>query len=751
LLECPRCGHCAADSADACPFDGIALSPTLNGPPVLDGKYQLEQCLGKGGMGAVYKARHLDLDRLFALKLVLPDHAVDSTYQAFFRNEALALGRLRHPGVVGVTDFGVDPRDGGVPYLVMDYLEGENLDQLLRKEGPLPFAKTLPILQQIAHAVDAAHRIGVLHRDLKPANILISTGPGGDLAARVLDFGLAQLKEGPQGAAQPRPLVQDTGGSPRVKPSPFNTVPLADPPPPAGGENATVPLRGLLDGPDGASGWAQAQEVVGTPGYMAPEIFTSRKGTPAADVYAFGMMAYEMLVGRLPFEGSLTQVLDAHAQTAPPRPTELNPKLPAELEPALLAPLAKDPRLRPDSLGAMAAGLQRAWAESQLHAWERRELPRRRASAALAALAGLALAWVLPLLSPIQALEGRLEDIRTALAPPRSADPRIVLVSLDESTLDDGTANFFERADRLVQGVDDLLRAGPAAVSVDLLLPRRYSESESLSRLVLEHRQRLVMALYAPPNGRLLGWECLSDLTRAALGDPAQLQALFGLVNLEPDGDGRIRRFRTAVSAEDGTTLAPMAVRMARLAGQASPAAKEILVDHSVDPGTLARMAWKDVSARLATEPGYFKDRLVLIGVDSSTQEDVHAIPAIRGRPGELAGMAIHGLMLQSLLEERPTHTAPAWLPALLSLAVMGACAWGLLRFHRIWVAWATVAGVLATGATAGLLTGMYGLMLPLAGPTVATLLLITCSALARRLLPPIPAPLPDLEPVHAP
>src|SRR5262245_28804284 len=137
---------------------------------VVDGKYQLDECLGEGATGAVYRALHLDLKKSFALKL-LKTGSRDPFSVARFRREAEALGRLRHPHVVEVTDFGIDAA-AGVPYLVMELLDGTTLADFCRDQGPLPLERALPLLGAIAAAVDAAHAQGILHRDLKPGNVL---------------------------------------------------------------------------------------------------------------------------------------------------------------------------------------------------------------------------------------------------------------------------------------------------------------------------------------------------------------------------------------------------------------------------------------------------------------------------------------------------------------------------------------------------------------------------------------------------
>ena len=196
MRECPTCSVCYDDAEELCPHDGAALTPTLDGALLVDGKYRLEKRLSQGGMGVVYLARHLDLQRLFALKLIRSTGGWKAPQLARFRLEAETLGRLKHPGIVDVTDFGVDPRAGGLPYLVMERLEGTTLLERCRSRGRLSLDEALPILAAVGRAVDFAHDQDVLHRDLKPDNVFLS-GNGDGLVVKLLDFGLARGTQRP--------------------------------------------------------------------------------------------------------------------------------------------------------------------------------------------------------------------------------------------------------------------------------------------------------------------------------------------------------------------------------------------------------------------------------------------------------------------------------------------------------------------------------------------------------------------------
>ncbi|HSU84033.1 MAG TPA: serine/threonine-protein kinase, partial [Thermoanaerobaculia bacterium] len=266
---------------------------------VLDGKYRLDVRLGEGAAGVVYRATHLGLKKVFALKLLKPGPDLDPFSVSRFQREAEALGRLRHPHIVDVTDSGIDPGTGA-PYLVMELLDGVPLAELCRTAGPLPLERALPILDAIAAAVDAAHEQGILHRDLKPGNILLC---GRDVAApvvKVLDFGLAEI-----------------AGAPLLSPGPSS-----------GAE---------ADGRLTATG-----DLLGTPLYVAPEVIRGARTGRASDLYSFGVIVYEMLAGRPPFEGSTREVLAGHLEREPP-PAALSGPVWSVLRDCL----AKDPDRRP--------------------------------------------------------------------------------------------------------------------------------------------------------------------------------------------------------------------------------------------------------------------------------------------------------------------------------------------------------------------------------------------------------------------
>ena len=201
MLHCPTCGRHYSADVDTCPEDQTPLqadATIIGSPPAdpllghtLDGKYRLEAQLGVGGMGTVYRARHLLIDRPVAVKVLNRLFVEDEAARTRFRREARAAGRLQHPNAVTVTDFG-ESQDGYV-YLVMELLEGRTLRDVLAKEAPLDVARSVALMLQISAAVAAAHEAGIIHRDLKPANIFIVQRAEVPAVVKVLDFGIAKL------------------------------------------------------------------------------------------------------------------------------------------------------------------------------------------------------------------------------------------------------------------------------------------------------------------------------------------------------------------------------------------------------------------------------------------------------------------------------------------------------------------------------------------------------------------------------
>ena len=333
---------------------------------VVDGKYRVDEPLGRGGMGAVFRATHLGTDRTVALKVIQPALASDPAYLERFRREARACGRLRHQNIVDVTDFGVCHQGGGpLAYLVMEFLDGCTLADVLEAEPIPPLAWTIDILEQVCAAVEEAHRQGILHRDLKPDNVWLEPNRRGGYSVKVLDFGLAKLDAGetvaPAAAIASGPAVADAreaGPTVVAEPSPGATFAPSPAATFAASPDATFAALpgGTFAAPAAATLTPLRYEparttIAGTPGYMSPEQASAGAVTARTDVYSLGVIAFRMLAGREPFTGPASEVMRAHVHTAPPPIRELAPLLSADAADLVMAALSKDPAARPASAG----------------------------------------------------------------------------------------------------------------------------------------------------------------------------------------------------------------------------------------------------------------------------------------------------------------------------------------------------------------------------------------------------------------
>jgi len=266
----------------------------------LGSRFEILSVLGSGGMGVVYKARDRELDDLVALKMLKREVAGDQALVARLKTELKLARRITHPNVLRTFDFGeID----GHPFISMEYVRGITLRDMLEQSGRLPFSAAVWLARQLIAGLASAHALSILHRDIKPENVLLD--PGGNV--KLMDFGLA------------RPAGRHEKGETR-------------------------------------EGW-----IVGTPHYLAPEQIEGKEPTPRSDVYACGVVLYELFTGELPFGGgNPMEILMRHAQDPPRPPRELWPEMPAALEALVLAALANDPTARPADAGELLARLERA-------------------------------------------------------------------------------------------------------------------------------------------------------------------------------------------------------------------------------------------------------------------------------------------------------------------------------------------------------------------------------------------------------
>ncbi|MCO5998592.1 Stk1 family PASTA domain-containing Ser/Thr kinase [Actinoallomurus rhizosphaericola] len=273
-------------------------------PRLLGGRYELDGVIGRGGMAEVYRARDLRLDRIVAIKTLRADLARDPTFQARFRREAQSAASLNHPSVIAVYDTGEDLIDGSpIPYIVMEYVEGRTLRDVLRDEHRLSPERAMEMTDGILRALDYSHRGGIVHRDIKPANVMLTSG--GEV--KVMDFGIA---------------------------------------------------RALADS---AATMTATAQVIGTAQYLSPEQARGERVDARSDLYSTGCVLFELLTGRPPFQGdSPVAIAYQHVREEPPAPSQIDPSIPRWADAIVLKALTKDPNYRYQSAAEMRADIQRA-------------------------------------------------------------------------------------------------------------------------------------------------------------------------------------------------------------------------------------------------------------------------------------------------------------------------------------------------------------------------------------------------------
>lgn len=311
MKVCPQCQTQFNDNATFCGQDGSRLSPYSKDKTKedllvgtwLDAKFKIISKLGQGGMGAVYKAEHVRMGRLCAIKVIPSDLSQSFDVIERFEYEAKLSAKLTDPHAIGVFDFGKTA--DGMFYLVMEYVDGETISSILRREGPMPLARVIEICKQAGAALADAHSQKIIHRDLKPDNIMISKKNNQDWV-EVLDFGIAKFSD--EGHAQ-----------------------------------TNVGL------------------VMGTPAYMSPEQVSGDKLDTRSDVYSFALVVYQMLVGALPFPvESSRNTMISRLMHNPQPPSIVNPKivLPKEVEKAIMAALARNREERTSTIEKLIEDLE---------------------------------------------------------------------------------------------------------------------------------------------------------------------------------------------------------------------------------------------------------------------------------------------------------------------------------------------------------------------------------------------------------
>ncbi|MGH7271366.1 MAG: serine/threonine-protein kinase [Polyangiaceae bacterium] len=298
---CPHCAEPYADDAGFCPFDGAELARSVDpylGRTLL-ARYRLVRCVGSGGMAVVYLARHVLIERLSAIKILRRDLGMNASHRERFLREARAVNRINHPNIVEITDFG---EDGGLVFLVMEYVEGQSLLAAL-DGGALGFLRATRVAMQVASALGRAHELGVIHRDLKPENVLIVPREAGEYV-KLTDFGIAKIVDAPS--------------------------------------------------------LTFSEQRFGTPGYIAPEYVEGGESNALGDIYALGVVLYEMITGTLPFDARFPiDRLVLPLTQDPVRPSARTLGVPPALEDLVLRMLARRPDDRPQDAYAVHDALER--------------------------------------------------------------------------------------------------------------------------------------------------------------------------------------------------------------------------------------------------------------------------------------------------------------------------------------------------------------------------------------------------------
>ena len=321
MKYCPACHRTYPTEYNVCPADQNSLQSAHELQPgmVIRNKYEILEQIGIGGMGFVYRGRHITFNELCAIKIVNDAIAGDANFLQRFQTEAVVTRKLRHPNAVRVEDY--DYTDDGRPFIVMELVEGKNVSQILQEEGPMSPPRAIRITIQVARALGTAHKLGIVHRDIKPGNIVLTLDEQGQESAKVLDFGIAKLREAVSGAK--------------------------------GGMSMT--MTGM---------------VVGTPLYMSPEQFMGKKGSEEidgrTDLYSLGVVLYQMVTARLPFDGdTLYSLMMQHMEGNVRPPHELTPELriPEALSRVIVKAIDKSRDLRYQTADELIAALEQVPAD----------------------------------------------------------------------------------------------------------------------------------------------------------------------------------------------------------------------------------------------------------------------------------------------------------------------------------------------------------------------------------------------------
>ncbi|MDB4966856.1 MAG: serine/threonine protein kinase, partial [Myxococcales bacterium] len=315
MTSCPRCRRTFEDGVRFCPVDGALVSQAIsdgNLGRILMGQFELREIAGRGAMGTVYRAYQRTMDRIVAVKILRAEILKEPGVLRRFLREARAAARLQHPNIVTVHMVG--ETEDGVPYLVMEHIDGVSLEAICEAQGPQPLLRVISFTRQISAALSEAHSLGIVHRDLKPANILVTDRSRTPDLVKVLDFGIAKL---------------------------INTE----------ADQSMMTADGT---------------IFGTPHYIAPEQASGTDVDHRVDIYSLGCILYRLTTGALPFEGTQSmQVVLKHLREEPARPRSLDANIPQAMEDLILSCLAKSRTRRPEDAEQVIQALDRIEADSR--------------------------------------------------------------------------------------------------------------------------------------------------------------------------------------------------------------------------------------------------------------------------------------------------------------------------------------------------------------------------------------------------
>jgi CHASE2 domain-containing sensor protein len=619
----------------------------------------------------------------------------------------------------------------------MERLVGATLEQTLQS-GAMTFVDALPVLSAIAKAIDFAHAHGILHRDIKPSNVFLSRSDDARVVVKVLDFGVAHIR-GSLGNGEPdsvtlsqvstwiRPVANhDSSASVHEDTTRLQTHHV---------ENGILDVSMPLTTPG---------EMIGTLPYLSPELLAGDTPSPASDVYAFGVLAYEVLVGQRP---NKIRDLAAAAYQTPAAAHTLNPALSPQISRVLAEPLRRLASDRPRSTGEFVAALRQAHYLSAVQTFRRIELPRRRRLSAAVALVLCAAAWHADGAGWGDALENRALDARFRFASVREPDARILVVMIDDASLSEKQL-LGDSADEFAERFEQIFAAGAKAIAIDLLLPQHWSQSQQFSRLVLRHADAMTLAALSGVAGQVTGPECIAGLTATALG-PERASALFGFVNVDTESDGITRRAHLSFIDTAGARRDSFAARSVRAAlGDAAlaPVARSrwfkdvsetFLIDSRVETTRISTLSWSKVPAELERGSAIFRDKLVLVGGTFVGSGDLHRLSGQRLIPG----VVLQAVVMDTILNREPVRElgASSWLPVLFVLL------WGLVAqavSHARYGGLPLTSGALSICVVASIIVFVLtGGTVPLVVPLVTVAIAGVTASLMRPFLRPYPRP----------